>query len=148
MTISSLYSTVASTSTQAVNLLNLAMNYDSFKGSDYIIFCDTQYSYYIVWGDLSSSSGKVTGSDISYIHYYRLDSSSYSGTYTYVYGEDSSFNLTLSDEYLTTSSLPGVGFVSLTGVQYEYYSTATDATVFTLAVLLVLMFLAFRRTFR
>lgn len=146
MTISNLYSTVSSTSSQAVNLLNLAMNYDSFKGSDYIIFCDAQYSYYIVWGDLQHSSGTVTGSDIEYIRYYRTDTSSYSGTYTYVYGTDSSLNLTLSDEYMTTSSLPEVGFVSMTGVEYEYYEAAADFNIFALAVLLVVMFCALRGT--
>ena len=71
----SLYGTVASTSSNANNLLYLAMNYKSFKGSDYIIFQDGQYSYYIVWGKLELIDGEVVEqSDIEFLHYYRKDS--------------------------------------------------------------------------
>lgn len=141
-----LYGSVASTSSNAINLLNLAMNHASFNGSDYIIFNDSQYSYYIVWGDLEAAADTVTGTDIEYIRYYRTDSTSYSGTYSYEYGTDISFLLNLSDEYQTTSSLPEVGFVSLAAEQYEFYSNASDFFVFGLAILLVVMFCALRGT--
>lgn len=141
-----LYGSVASTSSNAVNLLNLAMNYKSFAGSDYIVFNDSQYSYYVVWGDLEHTGNQVTGSDVEYIRYYRTDSTSYNGTYTYVYGEGSSFLLNLSDEYQTTSSLPEVGFVSLAAEQYQFYSGASDFFVFGLAILLVVMFCVLRGT--
>lgn len=153
MTISSLYGTVTSTSNNALNLLYLAMNYDTFKDSEYIIFQDGQYSYYIVWGELVEESSKVTASDIEYIHYYRSDSGSYNYVYSYDYGTDSSFNLTLSSEYQTTSSIPGVGFVSMAAEQYDYYSQASekyltvlDMLVLFLAFMFVLVVCAFRGT--
>lgn len=149
MTFNSLYGSVASTSSNAVNLVNLAMNYDSFGGfNEYIIFNDSQYSYYIVWGNLSESDGIVTGFDVEYIHYYRTDTDVYSSSYRYEYGADSSFSLTLSDEYMTTSSLPEVGFVSLAAEQYQYYQAASEFRVFSLALLLVIMFCALRGTNR
>lgn len=153
MTVNSLYGTVSSTSTNAINLFYRAFNYESFKDSDYIIFQNEQYSYYIVWGDLKVENGRVTGSDIEYVRYYRRDTSGYNSTYSYVYGIDSSFSLTLSDEYQTTSSLEGVGFVSLAAVQYDYYSQASeefmsvlDLFVFAVAFLFVIVMCALRGT--
>lgn len=142
MTINSLYGTVSSTSNNALNLLYRAMNYDSFLDSEYIIFQDEQYSYYIVWGNLKEENGRVTGSDIEYVRYYRTDSSSgYNYTYSYVYGTDASFALTLSEENLTTSNISGVGFVSMAAEQYEYYSTSGDKFLQFLDFLI--LFLAF-----
>lgn len=152
MIVNSLYGTVSSTSTNALNLLYMAMNYDSFRESDYIIFQDEQYSYYIVWGALQEESGVVTAADIEYIHYYRTDSSSYNYVYSYGYGTDSSFSLTLSSEYQTTSSIPGVGFVSMAAAQYDYYIqageqflTLLDFLVLFLAFMFVLVACSFRR---
>lgn len=152
MTINSLYATVASTSNNALNLLYRAINYESFKDSDFIIFQDGQYSYYIVWGDLAASDTRVTGSDIEYIRYVR-NGSTYDSYYTYDYGTDSSFSLALSSEYQTTSNLPGVGFVSMAAVQYDYYYQAAekymsvlDMFVLLLAFVFVLMICAFRGT--
>lgn len=152
MIINSLYATVASTSNNALNLLYRAINYESFKDSDFIIFQDGQYSYYIVWGDLAASDTRVTGSDIEYIHYVR-NGSNYDYYYTYDYGTDSSFSLTLSSEFQTTSNLPGVGFVSMAAVQYDYYYQAAekymsvlDMFILLLAFVFVLMICAFRGT--
>lgn len=154
MTVNSLYGTVTSTSSNAINLLYRAFNYESFKDSDYIIFQNEQYSYYIVWGDLKEENGRVIGSDIEYVRYYRTDNSSgYNYTYQYDYGTDSSFSLTLSDEYQTTSNIEGVGFVSLAAVQYDYYSQASeefmsvlDLFVFAVAFLFVIVLCALRGT--
>lgn len=151
MTINSLYGTVTSTSSNAINLLYRAMNYGSFSNSEYIIFQDDQYSYYIVWGELVEGNGIVSASDIEYIHYYRSDSSNYNYVYSYDYGTDSSFSLTLSSEYQTTSNIPGVGFVSLAAVQYDYYSqsaekfmTVLDFFILGIAFLFVLVLCSFR----
>lgn len=117
LSVAGTYSDVASTASQANNLINYAMSYDSFIDSDFVIFCDQQYSYYIVWSDeLTVDGSAVSGSDIEYIHYYRQ---SVTGSqYTYVYGTDSIFNL-FSDN-ICTSNLPEFGFSSSVFAQYEY----------------------------
>lgn len=112
------YTDVASTSSNATNLINYAMAYDDFIYSDYVIYSDVNYSYYIVWSDeLEHNNGTVTGKDIQYIHYYRTGST---GSYSYVYdyGTDSDFKLTVS--HMCTSNIPGFGFHS--SVFNEYYS--------------------------
>ena len=146
MTVSSLYGTVTSTSTQAVNLLNYAMSFDSFAGSEYVIFNDSEYSYYIVWGDLVYEDGGISSKgEVEYIHYYRTSSSGYTGTYLYECGNDSSLVLSLSDEYICTSNVAGVGFVSQVGEQYEFYNTATMLLVFAVAAIFAIMIKVFRR---
>lgn len=121
LTINSTYRDVTPTSSQSTNLLSLAQNYDSFKESEFVIFSDSQYSYYIVWSkDLSLSNGTVKGTNIEYIHYHRNDDY----TYTYDYGTDSTFSLTSS--YLETSSIDGYGFVSLSDMEYDYYIKYDD----------------------
>lgn len=110
LTISDTYSDVASTASQATNLINLACKYTSFVDSDYVIFCDEQYSYYIVWGDLQvDNTYSVTGSDIEYIRYYRSGSSG-SYSYYYLYGTDSTFSLNCSN--VCTSNLDDFGMRS------------------------------------
>lgn len=117
LTVSDTYSDVASTSSQAVNLVNYAMSYDDFINSDFVVFCDEQYSYYIVWSDeLSYDGSTVTGTDIQYIHYYRSGSSG-SYSYSYQYGTDTSFGL--SSSYVCTSNIDDFGFKS--AVFEEYY---------------------------
>lgn len=116
LTINSTYRDVSPNSNQASNLLALAQNYDTFKESDFVIFSDSQYSYYIVWSkDLSLSNGTVKGSNIEYIRYYRDNNYDY----IYSYGKDSSF--TLNSSYHDTSSIDGYGFVSLSNMEYYHY---------------------------
>lgn len=142
----SLYGTVTSTSSQAVNLLNYAMSFDSFKGSDYIIFNDSEYSYYIVWGDLSYDEGFVESSGaVQYIRYYRSSTSGYTGNYSYTTGSDSDFSLALSTEYICTSSVPMAGFTSQVGEQYEFYNSASMLLVFAVAMIFAIMLKVFRR---
>lgn len=102
LTVNSTYSDVTSTSTQAVNLVNFAMSYEDFVTSDYVVFCNEQNSYYIVWGDLSYNDSSVSGSDVQYLRYYRAGSGT-SYQYTYQYGTDSSFKLTPS--HMCTSNI-------------------------------------------
>lgn len=146
MVINSMVGSVQGTSTNAINLLTYAMSFDSFKGSEYVIFNDSDYSYYIVWGDLKHENGRIVSEgSVRYIRYYRTSSSGYSGTYVYVDGEDDSFMLTLSDEYITTSNIAEVGFRSQVGEQYEFYNSASMLLVFAVAMIFAIMLKVFRR---
>lgn len=145
MKISNLAGTVTSSSSQAVNLLNYAMTFDSFKFSEYVIFNDSDYSYYIVWGDLKNENGKVTSSGaVDYIRYYRISSSGYNNTYVYDVGSDGSFDLSLSEEYICTSNVPGAGFRSQVGEEYEFYNSASMFLIFAVAMLFAIMIKSFR----
>lgn len=135
----SMSGTVASTSSQAVNLINYAMSFDSFHGSDYVIFEDSDYSYYIVWGNLENQNGQVVGEDVEYIHYYRTSSSGYTNNYVYEVGSDTSFVLSLSDEYVATSNVSEVGFVSQQIVQNDFTSDIVWLLTFGVAFLFVIM---------
>lgn len=122
LSVAGTYSDVSATSTQSNNLINYAMSYDSFIDSDFIVFCDQQNSYYIVWSDeLTVDSSAVSGSDVEYIHYYRQGTTG--SQYTYVYGIDSIFNLFA--ENLCTSNLAEFGFISPTFYQYRYQHNIT-----------------------
>lgn len=145
MTFSSLNGTVTSTSSQAVNLLAYAMSFDSFRGSEYIIFNDSEYSYYIVWGDLYEENGKiVSDGNIEYIRYYRTSSSGYTNIYQYALGSDSSFVLSLSEEYICTTSVDNVGFVSSVHQEYGFYQSAIMLMVFVVAMVFAIMIKNFR----
>lgn len=146
MEFNNLVGTVSSTSTQAVNLLNYAMSFDSFNGSEYVIFNDSEYSYYIVWGDLTHEGGQVTSfGAIEYIHYYRTSSTGYTNNYIYEFGSDSSFGLSLSSEYICTTNIQGVGFRSQVGEQYEFYNSASMLLIFAVAMIFAIMLKVFRR---
>lgn len=116
--VNSTYQDVSSTSSNAVNLLNYAISQDSFHGSDYVIFCDEQSSYYIVWGDLVYEKNTVKGTDIHYIHYHRSTASGYSN---YVYDKGESETFSLSSNNVNTSSLSGYGFKSILHEEYKVY---------------------------
>lgn len=147
-----LYGTVSSTSSNANNLIYYAASFDSFNGADYVIFNDAQYSYYIVWGDLEKSNGVVGGSDVYFIHYYRTDTSGYTGTYEYESGNFTDFNLKLDSEYLTVSNIPEVGFISLVSEQLDFYENNVefqlDLFVLAVSILFAIMLCNFRRTDR
>lgn len=146
MQFNNLVGTVSSTSTQAVNLLNYAMSFDSFNGSEYVIFNDSEYSYYIVWGDLKHEDGQVSSSGaVEYIHYYRTSTSGYNSVYSYAVGNDSAFDLALSEEYICTSNVTGVGFRSQVGEQYEFYNSASMLLIFAVAMIFAIMLKVFRR---
>lgn len=116
LTFSSTYSDLTSTSSQVTNLINYAMNYDTFIASDYVCFRPSQYEYYIVWGDLDLNGSTVSSSkEVEYIRYYR--ESTY-GEYNYDYGSDSSFSL--SSSYINTSNLDTYGFSSSVHNTYYY----------------------------
>lgn len=140
LTVSDTYSDVSSTSSQAVNLVNYAANYDSFIDSDFVVFCDVQNSYYIVWGELELSDGIVSGTDIEYIRYYRTDNYN---SYTYQYGTDISF--ALNADNLCTSNIENYGFRSSAYDSFKLNDNVNKALVFIVAFLFVLMILRLRR---
>lgn len=142
LTVNSTYSDVTSTSSQAVNLVNFAMSYDSFIDSDYVVFCNEQYSYYIVWGDLSYDGTAVTGNDIEFLRYYRSGSTG-SYAYSYDYGTDSTFNLTPG--HMCTSNIRNFGFSSSTYHEYKHYYDYSCFIVFVGSILFVILISQLRR---
>lgn len=112
---SSTYSDLTSTSSQVTNLINYAMNYDSFISSDYVCFRSNQYEYVIVWGDLDLNGLTVRSEgSVEYIRYYRTSTLN---EYNYDYGTDSSFSL--SSSHINTSNIDSYGFSS--SVHNQYY---------------------------
>lgn len=117
LTISDTYSDVTSTSSQANNLINYAMNYNNFLYSDFVIFSDDLNSYYLVWSDdLVFDGVTVSGSDVEFVHYFRSGSAG-SYSYSYEYGIDSAFSL--SSSFVCTSNIAEFGFRS--ALFDEYY---------------------------
>lgn len=139
LTVSDTYSDVASTSSQANNLINLAASYDDFIESKYVVFCDVQYSYYIVWGDLQVENGIVSGADIQYIRYYRTGTTS---SYTYEYGTDVSFGL--NPDHICTSNLSEFGFKSAVYSEYELFDDIEKFLVFMTAFLFIITIIKLR----
>lgn len=141
LTVSDTYSDVSSTSSQAVNLVNYAASYDSFVGSDFVIFCDVQNSHYIVWGDLDYSNGIVSGTDVELVHYYRPGGTNTS--YVYVYGTDNSF--ALKADNVCTSNIDNYGFMSAVYEEYKLNDSIETSLIFIIGFLFVIMILRLRR---
>ncbi len=142
LTVNSTYSDVTSTSSQAVNLVNYAMSYSDFIDSDFVIFCDEQNSYYIVWGSLNYDGSTITGSYIEYIHYYRLGSAA-SYQYTYEYGTDTSFRL--QPDNICTSNIPDFGFSSTAFQEFQFYHYFEYFIIFAGSMLFVILISNLRR---
>lgn len=141
--VTSTYSDVTSTSTQAVNLVNYALSYDSFINSDFVVFCDAQYSYYIVWGDFDYDGvGLSSRSGVEFIHYSRSDSTG-SYSYSYQYSVDGTF--TLIPDHVCTSNVPGFGFVSSPYQESKFYYDYSLFLVFLGSVLFVILIQHLRR---
>lgn len=136
----SLYGSTAPSSSNVTNLINYALSFDSFRGSDFVVFNDAAYSYYIVWSPELQKSGDtvICDSEVYYIHYYR-DGDSYSSSYFYESGTFDTFHLNLSPQYITTSSVPEVGFATDIVNQYRYYDSGT----FFFIILVALVFAIF-----
>lgn len=135
----SLHDNLVSTSTQVSNLLNFAMGYNSFRNSEYVVFTDADYSYYIVWGDLVKEDNTVVGSDVEYCHYYRVSTSGYNSVYSYEYGTDTDFTLNLGSDYYCTSNISEVGFVNSSALEYEVYDNVLNFLVLAVAMLFAIM---------
>lgn len=141
-----IYSTVSPTSSQATNLINYAASHDSFRSSEFIVFCDSEYSYYIVWGDLKHEGDQVVCSGVyEYIRYYRTNTSGYTGTYIYAYGVSDNLRVNLSNENIATSSLAGAGFVSSGYETMKYQDSVILFLVFMAAMIFAIMVKSFGR---
>lgn len=131
LSFSSTYSDVVQSSSQSDNLIGLALNYESFIDSDFVVFCPNQYQYYIVWGDLSASSNIVTSSGaVEYISYIR--DSDYYASYVYDYGTSDSFYLNSSN--VCTSNIESFGMKS------EFFNNFYDSFIFNLFFIILISF--------
>ena len=111
------YGNISSNNSNAIDLINYAISFDSFNGSDYVIFQSEQYSYYIVWGDLTYNNGSFTGKNIEYINYYRISTGTgYNYTYDYNYGTDTSFSF--KSDYSVITNIDNAG---LTNENYRIF---------------------------
>lgn len=137
----STYADVASTSTNSQNLINYAINYKSFKDSDFVVFQSAQYSYYIVWGDLKYNGASVSSDKVEYIQYYR-QGSGYDYVYQYSYGADDAFTLSVNN--VVVSNVEGLGMSSNLYRDYDYYRSYELNTILFGGALLVIMILTFR----
>lgn len=139
---SSTYADLSSTSSTGQNLLNLALNHDSFRNKDFVIFQNAQYSYYIVWSDNLEYSGvSVSADEIEYIQYVR-EGSGYDYTYSYIYGTDTQFSLTVNN--LTVSNVDGLGFISTLYEEHENRKFTKEFGIFSTALLFVLALTSLR----
>lgn len=142
LSFNSTYTDVVQSSTQANNLLALALNYPSFYRSDYVIFCPNQYQYYIVWGDLTVSAGYVASSEpIEYISYIR--GSDYNSQYIYHYDISDSFSLYAPD--VCTSNIDNFGMKSQFYDGFFANYVHIEFCVLGLAVLIIILFVKLRK---
>lgn len=103
-------------------------------GTDYVFFRVNDYEYRLVYGsDLQYSDGVFTGSDMSYIKYYRQSSSSYYYDWLLASGSEGEFKLT-TNGYMVYSNV-GVDYPTMSGGVYTY---ETYAILFVLVLTLLL----------
>jgi len=142
LTINSTYRDMPPSNSTTSNLLALAQNYDSFHNSDFVVFSDAQWSYYIVWGnDIKLENNRLIGSKIEYLRYYRTSTNS---DYQYQYGTDTSFSLT--SYYHNTSSIDGYGFVSMTDLQYKNYELIEQFLILITGFMFILVLTNLKRS--
>lgn len=140
----STYGDLSQSNTAVQNLISYANNYPDFLKSDYVVFQNGQYSYYIFWGDLEYNGSLVTASEAQCISYIR-EGSGYDYEYKYTYSDAQTLSLTVSDTVI--SNIEGLGSSSALYAEYESYSDNRLLFIFMLAFMFVMMLLAFRRTF-
>ena len=116
MVFTSSYGDMTSSSSQATNLINFAMGYDSFITSDWVCFRSGQNDYYLVWGDeLEVNNRTVSGSDVEYVRYFRASNQA---EWSYIYDSDTTFALT--SDYVCSSNLKNYGFSNPTYSEYLF----------------------------
>lgn len=144
LTINTQYSDL-NNGTQFSNMLNYATRYDNFYNSKFIAFRDTQNSYYLVWGDsddFDSSNTDVTGSNVSYVRYWRQSNTA---DWQYTYVENDTLSLTL-DKLVTTNMDSVYGFGSVQFDEWEFWTSIRKvAIVFGSVVISLFLILLFRR---
>ena len=140
----STYSGLSQNNSNVTNLISMALNYDNFLESKYVVYQSGQYDYYIVWGDLyiNGSGNIVSDAEVIYIRYYRTGS----GTnyyYEYLPGTDSSFNLTPYDMIVT--NVGGIGMQSQLFREYDYQENFKKFAIFGTSVMFVILLTKLRK---
>lgn len=136
----STYSDVVQSNTTCQNLISLAMNYESFTDSDFVVYCPSQYTYFIVWGDLSATQGKVTSTDsVNYIEYSRGSDM----VYSYTVGSSENFTLNFSDVFV--SNINGFGMRSALYDEYNSQNLVKDFLTFNTIILFVIFLFNLRK---
>lgn len=129
LTVVGLYGDMVGTNSTLQNLVNYAVRYDDFYNSSYVAFRDSQYSYYLVWGDSDAfnwSNNIISASSCSFVRYYRNGTSQ---SYEYVYTEDDTLSLTC--DYLVTTNIDGVkGFDSELIDEWNYRKNTRNVFIF------------------
>ena len=141
----STYGDLSQSSSNVDNLISYAYNFDSFLGSDFVVFQSGQYSYYIFWGDIDYENSRVTADKAEYISYIREGSGS-SYAYTYSHGVNESLSLNVNK--LVVSNIDELGSVSSLYEDLNNNHRILTVFVILLGFIFVLMALAFRRTFK
>ncbi len=138
----STYNGLSQSNSTVQNLISMALNYDNFLDSKYVVYQSGQYDYYIVWGDLyiNNSGYIVSEGDVIYIRYYRTDNYN---TYEYLPGTDSSFNLTPYDMIVT--NVGGIGMQSQLFREYDHQENFEKFAIFGTAVLFVILLIKLRK---
>lgn len=136
----STYSDLVQSNSTCQNLILLAMNYEGFAESDYVVYCSAQYTYFIVWGDLTASQGKIESTEsVQYIEYSR-------GTdmvYSYTVGNSSNFTLNFSDVFV--SNIDGYGMRSALYEEYNSQNLVKNFFIFNSILLFVILLLKLRK---
>ena len=140
----STYNGLSQSSSTVQNLISMALNYENFLDSKYVVYQSAQYDFYIVWGDLSlNDNGQIVSEgDVTYIRYYRTGS----GTnyyYEYLPGTDSSFSLTVYD--MITTNIGGIGMQSQLFREYDTQENFEKFAIFGTAVLFVILLTKLRK---
>lgn len=135
------YGDLTSSHSTANNLINYAYNYKSFKNQDFIIYQESQYSYYICWGDITLNNNKLYSDNVEYINYTRTGANN-SYTYVYNYGSD---KLDLNVNHVILSNIDNVGSVINTYKIYQYNDYFIKLLIFTISILFAIMISFFRR---
>lgn len=130
------YNGLSQNNSNVQNLISMAMNYDDFIDSKFVVYQYEQYGYCIAWGDLYlSENGSIkSNGDITYIRYYRTDNYN---TYEYFPSTDTSFNLTVYD--MITTNIGGIGMQSQLFRDYYTQQNIIYFCVFGFASLFVIM---------
>ena len=138
----STYNGLSQSSSTVQNLISMALNYDNFLESKYVVYQSGQYDYYIVWGDLSlNDNGQVVSEgDVIYIRYYRTDTYN---SYEYLPGTDSSFTLTVYD--MITTNIGGIGMQSQLFREYDTQENFEKFAIFGTALMFVVLLTKLRK---
>lgn len=127
------------------NLISVANSYDDFIYSDYVALQTNDYEYYIIWGkDFVINDNIIVADNVQYIKYYREQTSGYSSTYFYNYGEAETLSVNTYD-YIITSNI-GYGSTSTIYDSYETNYYSLFLIVFVVAILFAIMLCNFRRS--